>query len=79
MRIISGTKKSISIRAPKNLPVRPTTDKVKESLFNIISNLFEIILKSDSLTLSVVGLTGRFFGALIEILFLVPDIILIYN
>jgi|TARA_Y100000389_G_C17368546_1_gene467702 16S rRNA (guanine966-N2)-methyltransferase len=40
MRIISGTKKSISIRAPKNLPVRPTTDKVKESLFNIISNKF---------------------------------------
>ncbi|MCH1444259.1 MAG: hypothetical protein L7U31_02440 [Flavobacteriaceae bacterium] len=44
-----------------------------------ISNLFEIILKRDSFTLSVVGLTGRFFGALIEILFLVPDIILIYN
>jgi 16S rRNA (guanine966-N2)-methyltransferase len=42
MRIISGTKKSISIRAPKNLPVRPTTDKVKESLFNIISNKFDI-------------------------------------
>ena len=40
MRIISGTKKSISIKAPKNLPVRPTTDKVKESLFNIISNKF---------------------------------------
>ena len=39
MRIISGTKKSISIRAPKNLPVRPTTDKVKESLFNIISDV----------------------------------------
>ena len=42
MRIISGTKKSIFIRAPKNLPVRPTTDKVKESLFNIISNKFDI-------------------------------------
>ena len=42
MRIISGNKKSILINAPKNLPVRPTTDKVKESLFNIIQNKFEL-------------------------------------
>ena len=42
MRIISGSKKSILIKAPKKLPVRPTTDKVKESLFNIISNKFDI-------------------------------------
>ena len=43
MRIISGNKKSIVINAPKNLPVsvRPTTDKVKESLFNILQNKFE--------------------------------------
>ena len=41
MRIISGNKKSIVINAPKNLPVRPTTDKVKESLFNIIQNKFD--------------------------------------
>ena len=42
MRIISGIKKSIIIKAPKNLPVRPTTDKVKESLFNIILNKFNL-------------------------------------
>ena len=42
MRIISGSKKSISIRAPKDLPSRPTTDKVKESLFNILINRFKI-------------------------------------
>ena len=42
MRIISGSKKSLSIRAPKDLPTRPTTDKVKESLFNIIINRFKI-------------------------------------
>ena len=41
MRIISGNKKSIIITAPKSLPVRPTTDKVKESLFNIIQNKFD--------------------------------------
>ncbi len=40
MRIISGIYKSRKIIAPKNLPVRPTTDMAKESLFNIINNLF---------------------------------------
>ncbi|GAA3655501.1 RsmD family RNA methyltransferase [Flavivirga jejuensis] len=40
MRIISGTHKSRKIVAPKKLPVRPTTDMAKESLFNIINNLF---------------------------------------
>lgn len=38
IRIISGSLKGRKIQAPKNLPVRPTTDRVKESLFNILSN-----------------------------------------
>ncbi len=38
MRIISGLYKSRKIIAPKNLPVRPTTDMAKESLFNILNN-----------------------------------------
>ncbi len=40
MRIISGLYKSRKIIAPKNLPVRPTTDMAKESLFNILNNNF---------------------------------------
>lgn len=40
MRIISGKYKSKRISAPKNLPVRPTTDMAKESLFNILNNLY---------------------------------------
>ncbi len=40
MRIISGLYKSRKIIAPKNLPVRPTTDMAKESLFNILNNTF---------------------------------------
>lgn len=40
MRIISGTYKSRKIIAPKHLPVRPTTDMAKESLFNILNNHF---------------------------------------
>lgn len=36
MRIISGTHKGRKLTAPKNLPVRPTTDFAKEALFNIL-------------------------------------------
>ena len=38
IRIISGTHKGRRISAPKNLPVRPTTDRTKESLFNILNH-----------------------------------------
>lgn len=38
MRIISGKYKGRRITAPKNLPVRPTTDMAKEALFNILNN-----------------------------------------
>ena len=42
MRIISGKYKGKRITAPKNLPVRPTTDQAKESLFNILNNNFHL-------------------------------------
>jgi 16S rRNA (guanine(966)-N(2))-methyltransferase RsmD len=38
MRIVSGRYKRRIISPPKNLPVRPTTDMAKESLFNILGN-----------------------------------------
>ena len=40
MRIISGEHKGRKIMAPKKLPVRPTTDMAKESLFNILNNYY---------------------------------------
>lgn len=40
MRIISGQFKGRRLTAPDNLPVRPTTDYAKESLFNILNNSF---------------------------------------
>jgi len=40
MRIISGKHKGRRLSAPKNLPVRPTTDMAKESLFNILNNYY---------------------------------------
>ena len=42
MRIISGKNKGRKIVAPKNLPVRPTTDFAKEALFNILTNQFDL-------------------------------------
>ncbi len=41
MRIVSGKYKRRIISPPKNLPVRPTTDMAKESLFNIMANLVD--------------------------------------
>jgi 16S rRNA (guanine(966)-N(2))-methyltransferase RsmD len=40
MRIIQGKNKGKQIKAPASLPVRPTTDLGKESLFNILNNYF---------------------------------------
>ncbi|HEY6160411.1 MAG TPA: RsmD family RNA methyltransferase, partial [Bacteroidia bacterium] len=42
MRIIGGTHRSRKIEAPRNLPLRPTTDFAKESLFNILINRFDL-------------------------------------
>ena len=41
MRIISGHHKGRRLRAPKQLPVRPTTDMAKEALFNILANRYD--------------------------------------
>ncbi|MDW5299065.1 MAG: 16S rRNA (guanine(966)-N(2))-methyltransferase RsmD [Sedimentibacter sp.] len=41
MRIISGTNKGKKLYAPEGMSVRPTSDKIKESLFNIIGYINE--------------------------------------
>lgn len=41
MRIISGTHKGRRLVAPKTLPVRPTTDRAKEALFNILHHRWD--------------------------------------
>lgn len=38
MRIITGKARGLKLETPKNYDIRPTTDRVKESLFNIIGN-----------------------------------------
>lgn len=38
MRIITGIAKGTRLKVPKGLDVRPTADRVKESMFNILAN-----------------------------------------
>lgn len=42
MRLIGGKYKGRRITAPKNLPVRPTTDFAKEGLFNYLRNMIDL-------------------------------------
>ncbi|MDR0972279.1 MAG: 16S rRNA (guanine(966)-N(2))-methyltransferase RsmD [Bacteroidales bacterium] len=55
MRIISGYLKGRRLNVPNNLPIRPTTDLAKESLFNILRN--EITFE-DVTTLDLFAGTG---------------------
>jgi len=41
MRIVSGIYGGRRLHPPANLPVRPTTDLAKESLFNILNNMVD--------------------------------------
>lgn len=36
MRIIAGTCRSLNLKTPKGMNTRPTTDRIKETLFNIL-------------------------------------------
>lgn len=53
MRVISGIVKGHKLKAPKGNKVRPTEDRIKESLFNILGNISE-----DSLVLDAFGGSG---------------------
>lgn len=41
MRVISGLKKGYKLKGPKGKDTRPTEDRIKESLFNILSYIDE--------------------------------------
>lgn len=36
MRVIAGTARSLPLKTPKKMATRPTTDRIKETLFNIL-------------------------------------------
>ena len=41
MRVISGKRKGKKLCGPKSNNIRPTEDRIKESMFNIISPIIE--------------------------------------
>lgn len=41
MRIISGTNKGMKLHAPDGMAVRPTSDKIKEAIFNMLGFIDE--------------------------------------
>lgn len=41
MRIIAGTAKGRTLKVPKNTDVRPTSDRAKETIFNVLGQWFE--------------------------------------
>lgn len=53
LRVISGDKKGHRLKAPKGMDVRPTEDKIKESIFNIIRPL-----KMDAIVLDLFAGSG---------------------
>ncbi len=55
MRIISGHRKGLQIHVPHGLPVRPTTDRARESIFNILETQYNI---EDMLILDLFSGTG---------------------
>jgi 16S rRNA (guanine(966)-N(2))-methyltransferase RsmD len=56
MRIISGKHKGRRLKAPKSLPVRPTTDMAKEGLMNILAHQYDF---EDSTILDLFSGTGN--------------------
>ena len=40
MRVIAGIRKGLKLKAPDGMDTRPTTDRVKESVFNILQPYF---------------------------------------
>lgn len=53
MRIITGKRKGLKLNSNKNFETRPTEDRIKESVFNILGNV------SDSLVLDLFSGTGN--------------------
>lgn len=53
MRVISGSRKGHRLKSPKGLDTRPTQDRIKESLFNILGDI-----KEDSLVLDLFSGSG---------------------
>ncbi len=72
MRVISGTAKGHSLKCIKGLQTRPTTDKIKESIFNIIapfiysSTVLDVFSGTGGLAIEALS-RGAKYGVLVDI------------
>ena len=55
MRIITGTAKGLVLKTPKGLSTRPTSDRIKESIFSILSGMIDF---DDKIILDIFAGTG---------------------
>ena len=55
MRIITGKAKGLSLKTPKGLSTRPTSDRIKESLFSILNGMINF---DDTIVLDLFAGTG---------------------
>ena len=78
MRIITGSARGAKLKTPKGWDTRPTADRVKESLFNVLGRMVEgrTVLDMDrdekqgstaNLVLTAAGDEGRILAALREL------------
>lgn len=58
MRIVGGTNKGKQLTAPKGADTRPTSDRVRESLFNILNHTDDSDLLHDARILDLFAGTG---------------------
>ena len=43
MRVIAGTARSLPLKTPEGMDTRPTTDRIKETLFNMLQTIFRTV------------------------------------
>ena len=43
MRVIAGTARSLPLRTPEGPDTRPTTDRIKETLFNMLQVYIPVV------------------------------------
>ena len=69
MRIISGTSRGRKLVAPRNQSLRPTSDRVKESIFNILQDEMEgrseILPKDVSRAIGILKQRGEYFDLIL--------------
>ena len=62
MRIISGKFRGLKLQTPVDFSIRPTSDRLKESLFSILeSNKYNIKIENSNLDITYHSVKGNSF------------------